>query len=218
MPLHTPPSCCIPTLLPTRPSHTPCLPPHRCREFVTKLLSYQDGYAYWAACEFSVKPAPGLHLTNATIDAALAALAPRAANLDPSPTLIFSGTSDAGLLYGAVVFNNITSLQPVKLAKQVCATVAAKLDGTLPHQYFAQTKAVAHPRFLNGLYDPTNPEGLSEPYLQIHALGVQTLHRCINWYSLVMSGPPPLTTTTRSLHCRFGGLQFFVYQATRQNQ
>ena len=157
-------------LLHPDPAHTPHSPCTPCREFVTKLLSYQAGYAYWTACEFSVKPAPGLHLTNATIDAALAALAPLAANLDPSPTLIFSGTSDAGLLYGAVVFNNITSSQPVKLAKQVCASVAAKLDGTLPHQFFAQTNAIAHPRFLNGLYDPTNPEGLCEPNLLILAL------------------------------------------------
>ena len=131
------------------------------RSYLNKLLGYQPDYASWSACEFALKPAPGLKLTNATIQQALAMLGPPASGLTTSSFSIFSGTYDAGLFYGAIAFTNLTTAAPVLAAKQICSTVATKLNNALPNQFFA-TPAVGNTTYLTGVYNPKNPQGLCE--------------------------------------------------------
>ena len=107
-----------------------------------------------------MRPAATLKLTNATVEAALAALGPRASALGTKYSL-FSGTTDKGIFYGAMVFTNLTTRPHTSAARSVCRRVAAALNTTLPAAYFARP-SIGKTRIITGTYDPLDPDGLCE--------------------------------------------------------
>ena len=178
-----------------------CAASPACRLYVSKLLDFQDKPASWSACEFAVRPAAKLKLTNAaSVDAAMASLGPLAFALGTTYSL-FSGTTDGGLIYGAVVFTNLTTPAHLAAAKGVCARVAAALNTKLPPAYFARP-SIGKTAIRTGIYDPLDPDGLCE------------LPACSCLAALVdeadgFAWPPTPTQhlpTVRCIHCQLEAL------------